>query len=162
MATVEFKVIGYIRSGHEVPEKTPIQPVFAGDCPGRAEVLPEYQEGLEGLSGFTHLYLFYQLNRQSEKRLRAKPLMGDHEVGIFASRHPARPNPLGMSLVKFLRCEGGTVYFSGCDVLNDTPLLDIKPYVPRFDHIDGAGGGWTESIPAEVAKQRGRRNFDSP
>lgn len=162
MQRIGCRPIGVIRSGHAVQDKTPIQPVFAADCEGRVELLPDYAAGLEGVDGFSHLILLYHLDRQTEEKLRVKPLMGDHETGIFATRHPARPNHIGISIVTLVAVEGSTLRIRGCDILDGTPLLDIKPYVPKFDHIADCTGGWTDRIDAATAKQRGRREPDAP
>lgn len=162
MEPMTFRPIGLIRSGHSLAEKTPIQPVFASDCNGQVVLLPEFAAGLEGVEGFSHLILLYHLHRQTECKLRVKPLMGDHETGIFASRHPARPNPIGLSIVKIERIESPVIFISGCDILDETPLLDIKPYIPRFDHIADSAGGWTEQIAPDTALRRGRRDLDQP
>lgn len=159
MDEIVFHPIGLIRSEHQEPGKTPIQPVFAEGCAGTVELFPAYAAGLEGLGEFTHIYLLYALHRQTEARLRVKPFMGDHETGIFATRHPARPNPLGISLVALRAIEGNVLRIGGCDILDQTPLIDIKPYIPRFDHISDASGGWTSVIDDQTARERGKRDY---
>ena len=161
-ALVTFTPIGIIRSAHAAPEATPIQPVYAADCLGRAELYPEYAEGLADIEGFSHLYLLYHLHRAPAPRLRVKPFLEDVEHGIFATRAPARPNPLGMSLVRLVRREGPVLHLSGIDILDGTPLIDIKPYSPRFDSVDSPRFGWTERVPADEAQRRGRRACPLP
>jgi tRNA-Thr(GGU) m(6)t(6)A37 methyltransferase TsaA len=159
-ARVIFHSIGVLRSLHTQPEATPIQPVFAGDSPGRAELLPEFADGLADLEGFSHLYLVYWLHRAAPARMRVRPYLQNIERGLFATRFPDRPNPIGLSLVRLLRCEGHVVHFAGADMLDGTPLLDIKPYAPRYDAVTRPRGGWTEDVDEATAQRRGRRQRD--
>jgi len=156
---ITFRPIGWIRSDHTNPDATPIQPVYANDCVGRLEILPEFAEGLADIDGFSHVYLFYHLHRAPAAQLRVKPFLQDVEHGIFATRAPCRPNPLGMSLVRLLRREGNVLHLSGVDILDGTPLLDIKPYSPRFDSVENPRGGWTDEVSDTEAQSRGRRDF---
>lgn len=156
---ITFRTIGWIRSAHTNPAATPIQPVYANDCVGRLEILPEFAEGLADIDGFSHIYLFYHLHRAPVAQLRVKPFLQDVEHGIFATRAPCRPNPLGMSLVRLLRCEDNVLHLSGVDILDGTPLLDIKPYSPRFDAVENPRGGWTDEVSDTEARSRGRRDF---
>jgi len=151
--------IGVIRSEHRVAEQTPIQPVFARGCLGRAELQAEYTEGLKDLDGFSHVILLYHLNRSSGPKLTVVPFMDDSPRGVFATRSPRRPNPIGLSIVRLLRIEGTTLHLEDLDVLDGTPLLDIKPYVPRFDSVPDPRGGWTQGVDEETAHRRGRRGF---
>jgi len=151
--------IGVIRSEHTTPEATPIQPAYARDCLGRAEILPEFADGLADLEGFSHIYLLVWLHRADPPRLRVKPYLQDVEHGIFATRAPCRPNPLGLSLVRLVRREGRVLHLAGVDLLDGTPLLDIKPYAPRYDTVENPRGGWTETVDETTARKRGRRNY---
>jgi tRNA (adenine37-N6)-methyltransferase len=159
---ITFRPIGTIRSEHREAESTPIQPAYAQDCLGRAELLPEFADGLADIEGFSHLYLIYQLHRAPPARLRVKPFLQDCEHGIFATRAPCRPNAIGMSLVRLLRREGGILHLAGIDVLDGTPLLDIKPYSIRYDAVENPRGGWTDSVPEAEARVLGRRGFIPP
>ncbi len=141
-----FRAIGIVHSPFHEPAQTPIQPVFASDVRGRVQVFPEYAEGLKDLEGFSHLHLIYVFDRVSGMKLRVKPYLADVEHGIFATRSPTRPNPIGMSIVRLIGREGATLHVAELDILDGTPLLDIKPFAPRFDlrrgpcRMDGAGG----------------------
>lgn len=157
---ISFRPIGTIRSGHREAEATPIQPVYAAECLGRAELLPEFAAGLADIEGFSHLYLIYQLHRAPPARLRVKPFLQDQEHGIFATRAPCRPNPIGMSLVRLLRREGSILHLAGIDILDGTPLLDIKPYSTRYDAVESPRGGWTDAVPEAEARLLGRRGYD--
>jgi tRNA-Thr(GGU) m(6)t(6)A37 methyltransferase TsaA len=161
-AAITFRPIGIIRSEHTSADATPIQPVYARDCLGRAEILPEFADGLADIEGFSHLYLIYHLDRAEPAQLRVKPYLQDIEHGIFATRAPCRPNPIGLSLVRLLRREGCVLHLAGVDVLDGTPLLDIKPYALRYDTVDNPCGGWTDEIDDNAAVSRGRRNYAPP
>jgi tRNA-Thr(GGU) m(6)t(6)A37 methyltransferase TsaA len=160
--SITFRPIGVIRSEHTSADATPIQPIYARDCPGRAEILPEFADGLADIEGFSHLYLIYHLDRADPPQLRVMPYLQDVEHGIFATRAPCRPNPIGLSLVRLLRREGCVLHLAGMDVLDGTPLLDIKPYAPRYDTVEKPCGGWTDAIDGSIARSRGRRGFVAP
>jgi len=158
-ARITFQPIGVIRSKHTRPEETPIQPVFARGCRGRAEILPQFAAGLRDLEGFSHVYLLYALHRAEPPRLLVKPYLQDVVRGVFATRAPCRPNPIGLSLVRLVRRQGRVLHLDGVDVLDGTPLLDVKPYAPRFDAVKNPRGGWTEEVDEAMARRRGRRNY---
>ena len=157
--SVTFRPIGTIHGPHTRAEATPIQPAHAADCLGRAELLPEYIDGLAGIEGFSRLYLLYWLHRAEPPRLREKPFLQDVEHGVFATRAPCRPNPLGLSLVRLLRREGNLLHLVGVDVLDGTPLLDLKPFAPRYDTVEDPRGGWTDSVDELTAQMRRRRGY---
>jgi tRNA-Thr(GGU) m(6)t(6)A37 methyltransferase TsaA len=142
-AVITYRPIGVIRSEHTVQEQTPIQPVYATGCRGRAEVLPELAEGLRDLDGFSHLYLIYHFHRAGAPKLTVKPYLQDVERGVFATRAPCRPNTIGLSVVELMR----------------TPLLDIKPYTTKFDRVDVSRNGWHLEVDEETAQRRGRRGY---
>ncbi|PKO23277.1 MAG: tRNA (N6-threonylcarbamoyladenosine(37)-N6)-methyltransferase TrmO [Chloroflexi bacterium HGW-Chloroflexi-1] len=126
----------------------PIQPVFS-QALGQVEVSPKYTEGLQDIEGFSHIILLYALHRSSGSALRVKPFL-DHELrGLFATRHPRRPNPIGLSVVRLLARRGSRLEVEGVDMLDGTPLLDIKPYVPDFDFRADAHAGWYDNRPEE-------------
>ncbi len=156
---VRFQPIGIIRSEHQRPEQTPIQPAFATGCRGRVELHPTFAAGLDDLTGFSHVYLISHLDRAGPARLRVKPFLQDIERGVFATRAPCRPNPIGLSLVRLLRREGPVLHVDGIDVLDGTPLLDLKPYAPRYDAVENPRGGWTDDVDEATARQRGRREY---
>lgn len=154
---IVYKPIGVIRSEHTNPEETPIQPVYAEGCRGRAEVFPEFAAGLRDLEGFSHVYLVYHMHKADRPRLTVKPFLQDVERGVFATRTPCRPNPIGLSIVKLLSREENILHLEGIDILDDTPLLDIKPYTARFDCIEGTRNGWQDEVDEETAQLRGSR-----
>jgi tRNA-Thr(GGU) m(6)t(6)A37 methyltransferase TsaA len=156
-STVTYRPIGVIRSRHTDADRTPIQPVFAKGCEGRAEISPEFAEGLDGLDGFSHIYLIYHLHRAGPPQLRVKPFLRDIECGVFATRAPRRPNAVGLSIVELVSREGNVLHLDGVDILDGTPLLDIKPYTARFDRIAGTRNGWQDAVDDESAQRLGRR-----
>jgi tRNA-Thr(GGU) m(6)t(6)A37 methyltransferase TsaA len=156
---VTFKSIGVIHSEHVAAEKTPIQPVYAKGCRGWAEIFPEYAEGLRDLEGFSHIYLIYYLHQSAPAQLIVKPFLQDVERGIFATRTPCRPNPIGLSIVELVNCVGNVLHLDGVDILDGTPLLDIKPYTAKFDRRDPTRNGWQDEVNEETAQKRGRRGY---
>jgi len=156
--SIAYAPIGVIHSAHTEPEKTPIQPVYSEGCEGRAEVFPEFAAELRDVEGFSHIYLVYHMHKTGPARLTVKPFLQDVERGVFATRAPCRPNPIGLSVVKLLRREGYILYLDAVDVLDGTPLLDIKPYTARFDCIQTTRNGWQDEVDEQTAWRRGSRS----
>jgi tRNA-Thr(GGU) m(6)t(6)A37 methyltransferase TsaA len=156
---VTYRAIGVIRSGHLAVEETPIQPAYAKGCKGRAEIFPEFAEGLRDLEGFSHVYLIYHFHRAGPARLIVKPFLQDVERGVFATRAPCRPNAIGLSVVELVCREGNVLHLEGVDILDGTPLLDIKPYTAKFDRFDTTRNGWQDEINGEIARLLGRRGY---
>ena len=154
---ITYKPIGTIHSHHVTAQQTPIQPIYAKGCGGRVEVLPEFAEGLRDLDGFSHVYLLYHFHQTGSAKLVVKPFLEDVERGIFATRAPCRPNPIGLSVVELVRREGNVLYCDGVDILDGTPLLDIKPYTAKFDRFHTTRNGWQDALDEEAAGQKGRR-----
>jgi len=145
MKSITFQPIGMIYSKHTRPHGTPIQFSGAKNDSGEIEIFPEFQDGLIDLEGFSHIILLYYFHRANFQSLTVKPFMDDAEHGVFATRSPARPNPIGFSIVKLNRIQGNRLFIQGVDALNETPLLDIKPYVPNFDQVEADKIGWLEN-----------------
>ncbi len=139
-----FKPIGVIRSPFTEKDKTPIQ-ASRSQAVGQVEVYPEFADGLKDIEALSHIYLLYAFHESQGYQLQVKPFLDDKEHGIFATRYPYRPNPIGFSVVKLLSREGNVLTVEGMDVLDETPLLDIKPYVPDFDHRADVRAGWYET-----------------
>jgi tRNA-Thr(GGU) m(6)t(6)A37 methyltransferase TsaA len=154
-----FHSIGVIHSEHQIAEDTPIQPVYAPSCAGQVEVFQEYAKGLSDLEGFSHIYLLYHFHRAKPERLRVKPFLQDTERGIFSTRAPNRPNRIGISVVKLCRREGNILHVEGLDILDGTPLLDIKPYTAKFDHIKHTRNGWQDEVDDATALALGQRGY---
>ena len=136
--------IGIIHSPFRTKEECPIQPFFAAEAIGRVELFNAFADGLKDIETFSHIYLLYQFDRAGEVQMVRPTFLDDEPRGIFASRHPCRPSGIGMSIVQLQAREGNVLVVTGIDVLDRTPLIDIKPYIPRYDRIDTANGGWTE------------------
>jgi tRNA (adenine37-N6)-methyltransferase len=141
---IQIKPIGIIKTSYEDPSGMPIQGRFKDDVTGRIELFPEYWDGLKDLDGFSHAILIYHFNRAKEANLLGRPFLEDVDHGIFAIRSPKRPNHIGISVVRIEGIEKGAVVFSEVDILNGTPLLDIKPYVSHFDAREDVKNGWIE------------------
>jgi tRNA-Thr(GGU) m(6)t(6)A37 methyltransferase TsaA len=137
-----YKPIGVIHSPFKEPKGTPIQPTGAEGINGTVEVYPHYGEGLRDLKGFSHIILIYHFHLVKESALIQKPYMDTEPHGIFAIRGPSRPNPIGISVVRLVRVEGNTLHIRDVDIIDGTPLLDIKPYVPEFDTREAEKIGW--------------------
>lgn len=160
-AAIAFRAIDVIRSGHVDPEQTPIQPVYARACRGRVEVAGEFAAGLRDLEGFSHIFLLYHFHRAAAAALSVRPFLQDAERGVFATRSPRRPNAIGLSLVRLLGREGSVLHIEGGDILDGTPLLDIKPYIARFDRVAACRSGWQEEVDEATARRRGIRRLPS-
>jgi len=143
---MEFNMhpIGIIHSPFTIKKETPIQPTRS-QATGSVEVYSEFMDGLKDLEGFSHIILLYAFHQSSGFSLHIKPFLDDQERGLFATRYPARPNPLGMSIVELTGVQNNYLTVKGIDVLDGTPLLDIKPYVPDFDVRTETRVGWYET-----------------
>jgi tRNA-Thr(GGU) m(6)t(6)A37 methyltransferase TsaA len=141
---IKLKPIGIIHTPYKEPKGIPIQGKFEKSVTGTIEIFPEYKKGLKDVEGFSHLILIYYFNRSKEEKLIGKPFLEDEEHGIFAIRSPHRPNHVGFSIVKVEKVKDNTVIFSEVDMLDKTPLLDIKPYVSHFDSRNNVKNGWIE------------------
>jgi tRNA (adenine37-N6)-methyltransferase len=142
---MEFSIrpIGIIHSPFTDKKDTPIQPTRSSAM-GTVEVYAEFAEGLLDIEGFSHLILLYAFHCSQGYNLTVKPFLDDELHGLFATRYPCRPNPIGLSIVRLLARENHILKIEGVDVLDGTPLLDIKPYVPEFDLRTGVRSGWLE------------------
>lgn len=141
---MNLKQIGVIHSPFKDATGTPIQPCMAGQVEGWVDVFPDLAEALEDLDGFDRVWLLYWFDRASAARMKVKPFLDEVERGLFATRASCRPNPVGMSCVRLLAVEGTRLRIAEVDVLDGTPLLDIKPHVPRFDSYPKARAGWLD------------------
>lgn len=136
--------IGVIHSPFTEKDHTPIQASRSGAI-GTVEIAPEFLDGLQDLEGFSHIFILYAFHCSSGYSLRVKPFLDDKERGLFATRYPYRPNPIGISVVRLLFKNENILTIEGVDVLDNTPLLDIKPYVPDFDKRTDVRVGWYET-----------------
>ena len=136
-----MKPIGVIHSPFTGKDQTPIQ-ASRSQALGLVDVYPEFAEGLQDLEELSHIFLLYVFHCSSGYQLRVKPFLDNTMRGLFATRYPCRPNPLGLSVVRLLVRRGNVLEIQGVDVLDGTPLLDIKPYVPDFDVRTDVKTGW--------------------
>ena len=144
MDVIKYKPIGIIHSPFKEPKGTPIQPTGARNIDATVELFPEYVEGLKDLEGFSHIILIYHFHLSKKSLLKIKPFMDNQIHGVFSTRAPSRPNPIGISVVRLVMIEGSILYIQDVDIVDGTPLLDIKPYVPEFDVRAVDKIGWLE------------------
>ena len=142
MSNITYKPIGVVHSPFKEPKGVPIQATASKGTKGTIEVNPEYVEGLKDIEGFSHLILLYHFSLVKTASLTVKPFLDDKLHGVFATRSPSRPNAIGLSIVRLIRIENNTLYIQDVDIVDGTPLLDIKPYVPKFDNRRTSKIGW--------------------
>lgn len=156
---ITYHPIGLIHTPFTELEEMPIQPSGETSAPGTVEVYHQFTAGLKDLEGFSHLILIYHLHKVQRTDLTVKPFLGKEARGVFATRAPTRPNPIGFSVVKLDRVEGNHLYLEKVDILDGTPLLDIKPYVPEFDQPSEVRVGWLESARGKVRSAKSDDRF---
>ncbi len=142
---IAMSPIGVIRTPFQRLEGMPIQPAGAAEVAGTVEIRPEYEEGLGGLGGFSHIILLYAFHLARGFCLQVRPFLDDEMRGLFATRAPRRPNPIGLSVVRLVALEGCILHVKGVDMVDGTPLLDVKPFVPGFDAPSVDRLGWLET-----------------
>lgn len=141
MKKICYAPIGIVHSGFKEKINVPIQSVFSNKK-GIIEIFPEFSDGLKDLDGFSHIFLIYHFHLSKGFSLKVKPFLDDVERGIFSTRAPKRPNSIGLSILAVERIENNMVYVSDIDIIDNTPVLDIKPYVPDFDQRQNVKDGW--------------------
>jgi len=157
--TIEFTPIGTIHTPHKTLANMPIQPTAAKGVQGWIELDLDYTDGLKDLDGFSHIILLFHLHKSQGYNLLVIPYLDKAQRGLFSTRAPKRPNPIGLSVVKLISIEGNRLNIENIDVLDGTPLLDIKPYVPVFDEQTEARFGWLEKARDEVPTKRSDNRF---
>jgi tRNA (adenine37-N6)-methyltransferase len=159
MDSIQLNPIGRIFTPHTDIQNMPIQPIAAEGCRGYIEILPQYEEGLKDLDGFSHITLIYHFHKITGYDLITVPFMDNQSHGIFATKAPKRPNAIGISTVRLISVENNIIHIEQVDMLNETPLLDIKPFYPRYDNREGVRIGWLEKdkeMPLELLKSDSR------
>jgi tRNA-Thr(GGU) m(6)t(6)A37 methyltransferase TsaA len=141
---MNIRPIGIIRTPYKDPKKVPIQGKFESSIKGRIELFPKYQPGLKDIEGFSHLILIYYFHRAKKEKILAQPFLEDETHGIFAIRSPIRPNHIGISIVKLEKVADNVITFSEVDILDRTPLLDIKPFISYYDSRKNVKNGWLD------------------
>lgn len=147
---ITFRSIGIIHTPFRDLSGMPIQPSAAEGVEGKVILDPALQEGLQDLEGFSHIILLYYFHQAGDPKLLVKPYLDDEKRGLFATRAPRRPNGIGFSIVKLLEIQGNILTVANVDILDGTPLLDIKPYIPYFDHPEADRVGWLEKSKGKV------------
>jgi tRNA-Thr(GGU) m(6)t(6)A37 methyltransferase TsaA len=159
MKPIIFEPIGVIRTSFKQVKGMPIQPSGAEAKEGRVIVDPAFEAGLEDIDGFSHLILIYQFHLSKGYSLSVQPFLDNQHRGIFSTRAPRRPNPVGISIVSFLRREKNELVVENIDVVDGTPLIDIKPYVPEFDAPEVTTTGWLEHRAEKSGAMRSDERF---
>jgi len=145
MCKIFYKPIGIMHSPFTIPEGTPIQSLSAKGAVADIEIYNEYAEGLKDLDGFSHIYVLYHLHLSGEGSLSVIPFLDTKYHGVFATRSPRRPNPIGISVVELMGIHKNILHIRNIDILDGTPVLDLKPYVPAFDVFATSKNGWIEN-----------------
>ncbi|MEJ2155708.1 MAG: tRNA (N6-threonylcarbamoyladenosine(37)-N6)-methyltransferase TrmO [Desulfobacteraceae bacterium] len=159
MNQIVYQSIGTIRTPFKELSGMPIQPRGDQSAKGELVVDPAYEPGLRDIEGFSHLILIYHFHKSRGFELTVKPFLDDHHRGVFATRAPRRPNAIGLSIVSLLERSGNVLRVGGIDVADQTPLLDIKPYVPMFDAPEATAIGWLEGKAENFREKKSDRRF---
>jgi len=158
---ITYEPIGIITSPHKQMEGIPIQSRGATGIRGSITIYPPFLEGLQDLEGFSHLILIYHFHLSEGYELQPTPFLDTKPHGVFATRAPRRPNPIGFSIVRLIRIREHVLEIENVDILDGTPLLDIKPYVPQFDIVGVERSGWLENKGENIGEIRSDRRFQS-
>lgn len=156
---IVYRSIGIIHSPFTELAGMPIQPAGAVGVVGTAVIHPEFTPGLQDLDGFSHIILLYHLHRAEAASLTVTPFLDSQPRGVFATRAPRRPNPIGLSVVKLVRVDQNVLHLENVDILDGTPLLDVKPYVPEFDHQLEIRTGWLAKAEGLVRNKKSDDRF---
>jgi len=159
MDDITYSPIGTIHSPFKDIEGMPIQPAGAKNVEGTVELNPELAAGLKDLEGFSHVILLYHFHRSKGYSLDVVPFLDNTPRGVFATRAPRRPNPIGLSVVRLKRISGNTLHVQDVDVLDGTPLLDLKPFVPKFDNRETERVGWLSDKADNADLMKADRRF---
>jgi tRNA-Thr(GGU) m(6)t(6)A37 methyltransferase TsaA len=159
MNAIVYQPIGVISSPHKTRAGMPIQAAGAQGIRGAIKIFAAYAEGLKDLDGFSHIILIYHFHRTREQSLTVTPFLDTTPRGVFATRSPNHPNAIGLSIVRLLAVDGRHLRIEDVDILDGTPLLDIKPYVPAFDHRAAERVGWLANAESKLNRQRADKRF---
>jgi tRNA-Thr(GGU) m(6)t(6)A37 methyltransferase TsaA len=161
MDNFSFQSIGVVHSEFDTPQGTPIQAAANDSASGTIEIFPDFHQGLQDLEGFEYIYVLYVFDRAAESTLLVQPFLDKNSHGVFATRAPRRPNAIGISVLKLHRIENGMIYVDDLDMLNGTPVLDIKPFVPQFDNRSTDRIGWLKKTVAKMDETLDDGRFSS-
>lgn len=162
MNRITYYPIGIAHTPFRIPEGTPIQAAAAKDIQGKIEIFPEYVKGLKDLEGFSHVIVLFHLHFAKFKSLHVVPFLDTESHGVFATRSPARPNSIGFSVVELEKVENNMLFVKSIDILDGSPILDIKPYIPQFDVFETTRNGWFEANLEQVHSQKDDGRFAKP
>ena len=158
-AIINYQPIGIIHTPYKTREGMPIQPAGAKGIKGTVEIFSEFQEGLKDIEGFSYIFLLFHFHQVSGSKLTVIPFLDTQPRGVFATRAPTRPNPIGISIVRLKHREGNILHIENVDILDGTPLLDIKPYVAKFDRYPAERSGWLENAKEKVSEKKSDDRF---
>lgn len=159
MKSYSFKPIGILRTPYSNIQDMPIQPTGAEGVIGSLILEPEYVPGIKDLDGFSHLLLIYVFHQAGQPQLTVIPFLDQQPHGVFATRAPKRPNPVGLSVVKLISIEENVLTLENVDMLDGSPVIDIKPFVPAFDQPENVRTGWLSARGGEVETKRSDDRF---
>jgi tRNA-Thr(GGU) m(6)t(6)A37 methyltransferase TsaA len=159
MPEITYRPIGIVHSPYSNPEGTPIQAKTDQDNTAAIEIYPEYVEGLKDLNGFSHVYVLFHMHLTRARPLTVIPFLDTQPHGVFATRSPARPNPIGLSVVLLESISDNMLYIKHIDILDGSPVLDIKPYIMQFDVFETSRNGWLDGNMHKLAQQRDDGRF---
>ena len=157
--TIIYKPIGIIYTPYQRIQDMPIQPGGASHVRGKLVINPKFSAGIADLDGFSHVYLIYHFHQVQDYEMIVTPFLDEKPHGIFATRAPKRPNPIGLSIVKLVSIEENVLIIDNVDMLDGTPILDIKPYVPAFDQQNHIRVGWLTGRDDDVKTKRSDERF---
>jgi tRNA-Thr(GGU) m(6)t(6)A37 methyltransferase TsaA len=155
-SSIQLRPIGVIHSPFKECKDMPVQPAMAQGVTGSVQIFDEFAAGLKDLAGFDRIWLLFWFHRATPARMCVTPYLDSQERGLFATRAPARPNPIGLSNVRLLAVEDSLLRVADLDILDGTPLLDIKPFVPAFDSFPASRTGWLSTVKGGSAVADGR------
>ena len=156
---VTYKIIGIIHSPHKTIEGIPIQPTGAKGIKADIELFDEYEKGLKDIEEFSHIIVLYDFHKSKDYELNVKPFLDNEKHGVFATRAPKRPNSIGMSVLKLNKVIKNILYVENVDILDNTPVIDIKPYVSKFDNVEDERNGWLEKSIEKSNKKKSDNRF---
>lgn len=159
MQEITYRPIGVVHSSFKSASGMPIQPSGEAAGAGTVEIVPDYEAGLSDLEGFSHIILLYHFHQVKETKLTVTPFLDEEPHGIFATRAPTRPNPIGLSVVELIGREGNVLHVANLDILDGTPVLDVKPFVPAFDAVEVTRIGWLQGQEDTVKRKSSDRRF---
>lgn len=162
MNKITYYPVGIAHTPFRTPEGTPIQASAAKEIQGKIEIFPEYFKGLKDLEGFSHIIVLFHLHIAKFKSLHVVPFLDTESHGVFATRSPARPNQIGFSVVELEKVEDNMLFVKNIDILDGSPILDIKPYIPQFDVFETTRNGWFEANLSQIHNQKDDGRFANP